>query len=247
MLKKGIMKCFEAYLFDDNGGVLAVDENLTSASLSQACEETEIKNGADNSTWATIQSGKSITAELQTNVLDINKLCVQAGASIVKGATTMHTNAVVLEVEGDTVTLPETPLSNDTVKIVDVETDEILVMGASDDYEIAGTTVTFGSGKAPKGAVKVLPYAYTALQGEEIVIAANKFPTACKLLLKSVYINEDQDITHDVEIELPVVKPSADWSLSTQTDFSQGMDNTLTLKAQKDDKGNLGYIRFLKR
>ena len=34
MLKKGIMKCFEAYLYDDNGDVLAVDENLTSASLS---------------------------------------------------------------------------------------------------------------------------------------------------------------------------------------------------------------------
>lgn len=246
MLKKGIMKCFEAYLFDNKGNVLAVDENLTSASLSQACEETEIKNGADNSTWATIQSGKSITAELQTNVLDINKLCVQAGASVVKGATTMHTNAVVLELDEDTITLPETPLSNESVKIVDIATDEVLVMGSSDDYEIAGTTVTFNSMKKPTGAVKVLPYAYTSVSGEEIVIAASKFPTACKLLLKSVYINEDQEITHDVEIEMKA-KPSADWSLSTQTDFSQGMDSTLTLKAQKDDKGNLGYIRFLKR
>lgn len=247
MLKKGIMKCFEAYLFDDKGNVLAVDENLTSASLSQACDETEIKNGKDNSTWASIQSGKTITAELQTNVLDVQKLVVQSGSAIVKGATTMHTNAIVLDVDDDAITLPETPLDEKSVKIIDMTTDEVLVMGSSDDYEIAGTTVTFNSMKVPAGEVKVLPYTYTAIEGEEIVIAAEKFPTACKLLLKSVYVNEKQEITHDVEVELPVAKPSADWTLSTQTDFTQGMDNTLTIKAQKDAKGNLGYIRFLKR
>lgn len=247
MLKKGIMKCFEAYLYDDNGDVLAVDENLTSASLSQACEEAEIKNGKDNATWATIQSSKTLTAELQTNVLDINKLVVQAGSSIVKGATKMHTNAVVLKLTGDTATLPETPLSSDDVKIINVVTDEVLSMGAVDaDYTIASTTVTFNSGKRPTGEIKVLPYAYNAVNGEEIVIASDKFPAVCKLLLKSVYIDEDQNITHDVEIEMKV-KPSADWTLSTQSDFGQGMDNTLSLKAQKDAEGNLGYIRFLKR
>jgi len=248
MLKKGIMKCFEAYLYDDNGDVLAVDENLTSASLSQACEEAEIKNGKDNATWATIQSSKTLTAELQTNVLDINKLVVQAGSSIVKGATKMHTNAVVLELEDDTATLPQAPLSNDEVKIIDVAADKVLTMGAleSGDYTISSTTVTFNSGKKPTGEIKVLPYAYNAVNGEEIVIASDKFPAVCKLLLKSIYIDEDQNITHDVEVEMKV-KPSADWTLSTQADFGQGMDNTLTLKAQKDSKGNLGYIRFLKR
>ena len=248
MFKKGIIKCFEAYLYDDNGDVLAVDENLTSASLSQACEEAEIRNGKHNSVWSVINHSKSLEGELQSNILDIEKIALLAGSSIVKGATKMHTNAVVLELEDDTATLPQAPLSNDEVKIIDVAADKVLTMGAleSGDYTISSTTVTFNSGRKPTGEIKVLPYAYNAVDGEEIVIASDKFPTVCKLLLKSVYIDEDQNITHDVEVEMKV-KPSSNWSISTQSDFTSGMDNTLSFKAIKDSKGNLGYIRFIPR
>lgn len=244
MLKKGIMKCFEAYLYDDNGDVLAVDENLTSASLSQACEEAEIRNGKDNSVWSVINHSKTLEGEIQSNILDIEKIALLAGSSIVSGATTVHTQATVYTIASRSITLAETPLSEDDVKIVDIEKD--VVLKKTTDYTMEGKTITFTSLDAKD--VKVLPYKYTSVAGaKEIVISSDKFPAACRLLLKSVYINEEQEITHTVEVELPVVKPKADWSLSTQSDFSGGMDNTLSFKAQKDAGGNLGYIRFIPR
>lgn len=243
MLKKGIVKCFEAFMFDDKGNVLVVDENLTSASLSQACEEAEIKNGKENSTWSVMQHSKTLEGELVSNVLDIEKIAMQAGTSIISGATTAHTQAAVYTIADSEVTLEETPLSEDDIKIIDLEKDEVLKKDT--DYTVLGGTITFTS--LDDKDVKVLPYAYTSVAGaKEIVISASKFTKACKLLLKSVYIDEEQNITHDVEVEMRV-KPSANWSLSTQSDFTGGMDNTLAFKAIKDAKGNLGYIRFIPR
>ena len=242
-MKKGIIKCFEAFMYDNNGSVLVVDENLTSASLTQACEEAEIKNGKDNSTWAIMSHSKTLEGELVSNVIDIEKIAMQAGTSIVSGATTAHTQATVYTIAGNTITLDETPLSEDDIKIVDIEKD--VVLKKTTDYTVEGKAITFTSLDAKD--VKVLPYAYTTVTGaKEIVISASKFPTSCKLLLKSVYIDEEQNVTHDVEVEMRV-KPSANWSLSTQSDFTGGMDNTLAFKAIKDAKGNLGYIRFIPR
>lgn len=244
MLTKGIVKCFEAFMYDDEGNVLAVDENLTSASLTQAAEEAEIKNGMDNSEWSVIHHSKTLEGELQSNVLDIEKLALQAGSAIVEGATTVHTSAKVYTIESKSITLEKTPLSEDDIKIVDVKTDKILKK--TTDYTISETAVTFIS--LDNQDVKVLPYKYTSVaDAKEIVIAADKFASACKLLLKSVYIDENQNITHDVEVEIPKIKPSSNWSISTQSDFTSGMDNTLSFKAIKDSKGNLGYIRFIPR
>lgn len=243
MLNKGIMKCFEAYLFDDNGNVLAVDENLTSASLTQACEEAEIRNGRENSVFSVINHSKSLEGELVSNVLDVEKIALLAGTSLVEGATTAHTQATTYTIDSQEITLDETPLSGDDVKIVDIEKD--VVLKKTTDYTISGKTITFTSLDAKD--VKVLPYKYTSVAGaKEIVISASNFPASCRLLLKSVYIDAEQNVTHDVEVELRI-KPSANWSLSTQSDFSGGMDNTLAFKAIEDSKGNLGYIRFLPR
>ncbi|WP_297993926.1 hypothetical protein [uncultured Clostridium sp.] len=244
MFKKGIVKCFEAFMYDNEGNVLAVDENLTSASLTQAAEEAEIKNGMDNSNWSVIHHSKTLEGELQSNVLDIEKLALQAGSAITKGATTVHTSSKVYGVKSKTITLEKEPLVEEDVKIINLKTDEIL--GADTDYTITGATVTFTS--LDNQNVKVLPYKYESVAGaKEIVIAADKFASACKLLLKSVYIDEDQNITHDVEVEIPKIQPSSNWTLTTQADFTSGIDNTLPFKAIKDSNGNLGYIRFIPR
>lgn len=236
MLNKGIMKCFEAYLYNDKGEIIAVDENMTSSSISQTATENLIKNGADNATWATFQSGKEITCELASNVIDINKLMVQAGASLVKGATNCHSKAEVYTVSENKITLPNIPIDGKKIQIVDLAKDELI---KSSNFSVAESAVTF-TGLDSLKEVKVLPYEYLESTGEQIVISASQFPTGCKLVLHSIMINEKQQAINRVEIELPVVKPSADWSLSSQSDFSSGMDNTLSLKAQKDAKGNLG-------
>lgn len=230
------MKCFEAYLYNDKGEIIAVDENMTSSSISQTATENLIKNGADNSTWATFQSGKEITCELASNVIDVNKLMIQAGASLVKGATKCHTKAQTYTVSASKITLEQTPVDATKIQIVDLATDEVI---AKTSYSTSALVVTF-TGLEGLKEVKVLPYEYLESDGEQIVISASQFPVGCKLVLHSIMINEKQQAVNRVEIELPVVKPSADWSLSSQSDFSSGMDNTLSLKAQKDSLGNLG-------
>ncbi len=244
MFKKGIIKCFEAFMYDNEGNVIVVDENLTSTSLTQAAEEAEIKNGMDNSQWSVIHHSKTLEGELQSNVLDIEKLALQAGSAITKGAKTVHTSSKVYDIKSKTITLSKEPLAEEDVKIINLKTDEVIEEGV--DYTITGATVTFTS--LDNQNVKVLPYKYESASGtKEIVIAADKFASPCKLLLKSVYIDEDQNITHDVEVELPKIQPSSNWTLSTQADSTSGIDNTLPFKAIKDNSGNLGYIRFIPR
>lgn len=242
--KKGVMKVFEMFAYNDNDELLFMDENLTSTSLSNACDESEIKNGKDNANWSVISSNKTLTLTAESNVVDLNKIAVLAGEAIVSGATTMHSEPVVLTPVAGVVTLPQTPIEGARVNVIDLDKDALIV---EDDYTISAGKLTFEQGKIPTGDVQIAPFKYLEADGEELVISAENFSSTCRVVLKSVYIDENQRVTHDVEIEIPKAKPSSSWELTAQSDFAQGMTNSMELKAVKDDRGNLGYMRFIKR
>ena len=231
MLKKGLVKCFDVYGYSlDDNTLLFVDENMTNSALSAEAEKAEIKNGQENSVWSTINFGKKLKLSLASNVIDFNKIALLAGNSIVSGAITAYTSAKVYEID---------PTS---VQIIDVATDKLIDPA---DYTINTDTINFTGGNT--GKVKVVPFAYNEINGEELVIDAEKFPTAFKVVLKTVYVDENGKVAKDVIIELPKCMPSATWSLSAKTDYANPDDNTLELDCLQDDFGALGRIKFVAR
>ena len=240
MLNKKVLNVFDAYFYLD-GKIALVQENLTDSSISSTVQNSLIKNGRGNKTWASIDYDKELNVELQTNVIDFNQIALSAGSAIVEGATTVYTEAKVHTISGTKITLDKEPLVSSEVQIIEVATDKVLK--ETTDYTISGTDVTFTS---ITGDVKVLPYTYTSAEGaKEIKIAADKFASAGKLVLKSVMINEGQKATDYVEIVIEKAKPASDFTISSSSEVSNGNDNTMTLTALADDKGNLGYIHLI--
>lgn len=78
----------------------------------------------------------------------------------------------------------------------------------------------------------------------EIVIKEGQYPTTVELELTSVFINDKGEVEKLVEISIPKAKPSASWSLTTSSSYTDGNNSTVTFTAQKDESGNLAYIRF---
>lgn len=240
MLNKKVLNVFDAYFYLD-GKIALVQENLTDSSISSTVQNSLIKNGRGNKTWASIDYDKELNVELQTNVIDFNQIALSAGSAIVEGATTVYTEAKVHTISGTKITLAKEPLVSSEVQIIEVATDKVLK--ETTDYTISGTDVTFTS---ITGDVKVLPYTYTSVaDAKEIKIAADKFASAGKLVLKSVMINEGQKATDYVEIVIEKAKPASDFTISSSSEVSNGNDNTMTLTALADDKGNLGYIHLI--
>ena len=240
MLNKKVLNVFDAYFYLD-GKIALVQENLTDSSISSTVQNSLIKNGRGNKTWASIDYDKELNVELQTNVIDFNQIALSAGSAIVEGATTVYTEAKVHTISETKIKLAKEPLVSSEVQIIEVATDKVLK--ETTDYTISGTDVTFTS---ITGDVKVLPYTYTSVAGaKEIKIAADKFASAGKLVLKSVMINEGQKATYYVEIVIEKAKPASDFTISSSSEVSNGNDNTMTLTALADDKGNLGYIHLI--
>ena len=246
MLKKGLIKCFDVYGYSlDDNTLLFVDENMTNASLSSEAEKAEIKNGMENGIWSTLNFGKKLKVSLASNVIDMNKIALLAGNALVSGAITAYTSAKVYEIDpsAHTVVLDEEPIDSTSVQIIDIATDKLIDPA---DYTITTDTIDFTTG-GNTGKVKVVPYAYKELTGEELVIEADKFPTAIKLVMKTVFVDENGKVTKDVIIEIPRCVPGANWTLGAKTDFANPDDNTLELDCLKDDLGALGRIKFTNR
>lgn len=239
MLNKKVINVFDAYFYID-GKIALIQENLTSSSISSTVQNALIKNGRGNKTWASIDYDKELNVELQSNVLDFNQIALSCGSAIVKGATTVYSEAKVYTIAETKIKLDKAPLTTDEVQIVKVDTDEVL---ESSSYAISGSDVTFTS---VTGDVKVLPYTYTSVEGaKEIVISADKFAQAGKLVLKSVMVDELQKVTDEVEIVIEKCKPASDFTISASGDISNGNDNTLSLKALASEDGSLGKIHLI--
>lgn len=245
MLKKGLIKCFDVYGYSlDDNTLLFVDENMTNAGLSAEAEKVEIKNGQNNEIWSSLNQSKTLKVNLASNVIDMNKIAMLAGNALVSGAIEMYSTAKVYKIEetAHTITLDHEPKDGDSLQIIDVATDELIDKA---NYTVNSDVVDFTTG-ANVGEVKVAPYAYNELTGEELIIEADKFPTAIKLVMKTVFIDETGKVSKDVIIEIPKAVPGANWNLGSKTDFANPDDNSLELDCLPEN-GVLGRIKFVNR
>ena len=237
ILKKSILNVFDAYLYIGDVCV-AVQRELTDSNMSQKATTTLIKNGRGNGVWSSVSSDKEVSIELKSNTFDFGLTSLQCGVIPTMGAGTFNTDAQVVTISGaKKITLSQTPLRSSAVQIVNMATDKLL---ASSEYTISALEVTFTTLTGVD--VMVLPYEYSATSVEEIVIKADAFPSACRIVLKTVEVDAGQKAINNIEITAINAKPSSDFSISSKSAIG-GMDSTIKFDCLKDNKSNLLYIR----
>lgn len=236
MLTKSLINVFDAYMYDAEGRLLMVHENLTNTSIAGNCDETEIKNGKGNTLYSSISSNKTLEVTLESNVFDFNLLCLQCGIDPIKEVGDFYTDAKVYTIVGNKITLDKEPKSVADVQIVKISSDEVL---ASSSYTVTGKEVTFTS---VTGDVKVVPYLYTETEAiETVTIEADSFSSAGKLVLKGLEVDANQKPSNYVDIIIERAKPSSSFTIDAQAELT-GNSATITFKALKDSYGNLGRI-----
>lgn len=231
MIEKRLMNCFDVYGYMDDGLVF-VQENLTNSSISGTAQNSIIRNGIGNKAWTSIDYQKELSVEIQTNVIDLNQIALACGTEVIKGAVTTRARAKVLK-NVTTHTLSPVPQDDAGVIIVNIDTDEIV-----EDATIQNGVITF----AQQGNYKVMPYEYVSVpNAERIEIATDRFPSAMKLVMVTTMVDRNSQVVADVIIEIPKAKPTADFTISSASDISNGNDNTVTFTALDDD-GIFGHI-----
>lgn len=231
MIEKRLMNVFDCFGYIDDKLVF-VQENLTNSSISGTAQNSIIRNGIGNKAWSSLDYQKELTVEIQTNVIDLNQIALACGTEVIKGAVTTRARAKVLK-DVITHTLSPVPADDSKVVIVNTDTDEIVK-----DATITGGVITF----TQKGNYKVMPYEYLSVpNAERIEIATDKFPSAMKLVMVTTMVDRNGKVVADVIIEIPKAKPSADFTIASASDISNGNDNTVTFTALDND-GTFGHI-----
>ena len=234
-INKGLLlDVFDLYCYDsETGKLLFMSENLTQSSISGTADESEVRNGRGNNLFATLSSNKTLTIECTTNAFSFDSLAFMAGTKVITGQGLGYTAAQRLKLAGGKLTLAEEPANTSEVQVFKdgVEVSNIQVSGKN-------VTITAGQDGAE---YLVMPYSYRDNGDfEEIVIKAQDFPSACKVVLKGVERDRNSKIVADMSFIFDRAKPQNDFAIDTSSELS-AKDTTLTLKVLNSD-GTLARI-----
>ena len=234
-INKGLLlDVFDLYCYDaETGKLLFMSENLTQSSISGTADESEVRNGRGNNLFATLSSNKTLTIECTTNAFSFDSLAFMAGTKVITGQGLGYTAAQRLKLSGGKLTLSEEPANTSEVQVFKdgVEVSNVQVSGKN-------VTITAGQDGAE---YLVMPYSYQDDGDfEEIVIKAQDFPSACKVVLKGVERDRNSKIVADMSFIFDRAKPQNDFAIDTSSELS-AKDTTLTLKVLNSD-GTLARI-----
>ena len=234
-INKGLLlDVFDLYCYDaETGKLLFMSENLTQSSISGTADESEVRNGRGNNLFATLSSNKTLTIECTTNAFSFDSLAFMAGTKVITGQGLGYTAAQRLKLASGKLTLAEEPANTSEVQVFKdgVEVSNVQVSGKN-------VTITAGQDGAE---YLVMPYSYRDLGDfEEIVIKAQDFPSACKVVLKGVERDRNSKIVADMSFIFDRAKPQNDFAIDTSSELS-AKDTTLTLKVLNSD-GTLARI-----
>lgn len=203
---------FDAYFYDTDGKLVFMSDNLTSSDIEGTADETEIRNGRGNALFAKLYSNKTIDITLETNAFDFGTLALLCGTSIGTGKGTCYSEAELLTVKSNTVTLKYAPKDEEGL--------ECFIDGVKVEPEsVSGKTVTFNTIEDGK-EVKIMPYEYDVVgeDYQEITVRADQFPSAGKLVLKGVEKNKLGKNYKNITVIIEQASVSSDFSLSTSSE-----------------------------
>lgn len=215
--KRLLADVMDAYFYDDKGNLVFQSENLTSSDITGSADEKEIRNGRGNGLFAKLYSNKKVDISIKTNAFDFSTVAMLAGTTVGTGKGTCFTPSMVLTLSGDKkVVLPYEPKYPDKVEFY---IDGDLVETAKRTLD--KNEVTFTEAEVGKD-VKLLPYEFDIKaeddEYKEIVVRADQFPQAGKLVLKGVEKDKTGKNYRDITIIIEKAQPSSDFTLSTSAE-----------------------------
>ena len=234
-INKGLLlDVFDLYCYDsETNKLLFMSENLTQSSITGTADESEVRNGRGNNLFATLSSNKTLTIECTTNAFSFDSLAFMAGTNVNTGTGVSYTSTQKVKLTSGALALTKEPANADEVQVFK-DGKEV------SNISVSGNSITVTSGV--EGAeYLVMPYSYeSSAESEEIIIKAQDFPSACKVVLKGVERDQNSKIVADMSFIFDRAKPTNDFSIDTSSELS-AKDTTITLKCLNSN-GELARI-----
>lgn len=234
--KNMLLDVFDIYGRDKTTGkYIFQQENLTSSAINGTADTTEVRNGRGNSLFATLNTNKSITVEVASNVFSFEQIAMLAGTTVtddVNGVTYAPAQKITCQTTGQ-IELEIEPKNADEVEIF--KDGKPVVATVSEKI----ATIT---GAQVGDVYKVLPYKVDFVAGDYSVIdiKADEFPEAIELIIKGVERDANSKVVAELTFVFDRCKPSNDFSLSTASS-GEPSENTITFNALNSD-GSLAKI-----
>ena len=214
-INKGLLlDVFDLYCYDsETNKLLFMSENLTQSSISGTADESEVRNGRGNNLFATLSSNKTLTIECTTNAFSFDSLAFMAGTTVHTGQGVSYTATQKLKLVSGQLALSEEPANTNEVQVFKVGKEVTTI-------SVSGKNIQITSGV--EGAeYLVMPYSYASSgESEEIIIKAQDFPSACKVVLKGVERDQNSKIIADMSFIFDRAKPTNDFSIDTSSELS---------------------------
>lgn len=210
-----LVDIFDAYVYDcDTDKLIFMSENLTSSDITGKADETKVTNGKGNALFAKLYSNKEVDLSLKTNAFSFDTLALLCGTSVGTGRGTYYAEAQNITIKDGGFTLFEAPkypqkveayIGDEKITLAFNESDKTIVEVDS-DYE--GKTT------------KVMPYEYDSEDTDikEIIVRADEFPSACKVVLKSYVKTKKSKVWKNLTITIPQASLASDFNLSTSSE-----------------------------
>lgn len=229
-----IADVFDAYVYDDKGTLLMKAENLTESGISASADQEEVRNGKGNKVFAVITKNKNLEVTLTENIFNFNSLAYKNGTKVVTGdgVATMPTQRGLKVTSGKTITLPKAPKYPD--KLVYYKNGQV-VTGSCDNV-----TATL-SGVAEHDLIDVEPYEYDVTSVDKIVIKADEFPSANRLILHTIEIRPNMTHVANIFIVMDRATPNGTWEINPGSE-KQATNSAYTFKIAANENGELATI-----
>ena len=216
-INKGLLlDVFDLYCYDsETNKLLFMSENLTQSSITGTADESEVRNGRGNNLFATLSSNKTLTIECTTNAFSFDSLAFMAGTNVHTGTGLSYTSTQKVKLASGQLALAKEPANANEVQVFK-DGKEVA------DISVSGRNIQVTSGI--EGAeYLVMPYSYaSSAESEEIIIKAQDFPSACKVVLKGVERDQNSKIVADMSFIFDRAKPTNDFSIDTSSELSAG-------------------------
>ena len=206
-----LVSCYDS----ETNKLLFMSENLTQSSITGTADESEVRNGRGNNLFATLSSNKTLTIECTTNAFSFDSLAFMAGTNVHTGTGLSYTSTQKVKLASGQLALAKEPANANEVQVFK-DGKEVA------DISVSGRNIQVTSGI--EGAeYLVMPYSYaSSAESEEIIIKAQDFPSACKVVLKGVERDQNSKIVADMSFIFDRAKPTNDFSIDTSSELSAG-------------------------
>ena len=219
---------------------------------------SNLENNADQSFATGGQGGSKLvgwdfnrtaTFNVQDALLNPKAISMQVGTPLTKSFEEIFMREVVTSVDNagaSEITLLQTPVSGSIYLYVSEDGYEQGTEIASADITVAGNKLTVSATKLPVGTQVLVYYRYlTTVEAEVITISSNKFSGYYMGIGDTFWRNEKSGLDEKVQIVLPKVKISSQFTLTMQADGDPSVfDFNLEVMKAPDSTDMVKLVRY---